>query len=100
MVTILEQLVNDELFMVRLFFYNKDQSALKDMKCITLHPIGIPRKELEEKKLVCSINNDVFVINDTDIAWKSTAINRSKVDDIDINADMLSNGNSQLVLKI
>ena len=42
----LEQLVNDELSMVRLSFYDNDDSTLKNAKCLIVHFYGIPREEL------------------------------------------------------
>ena len=89
----LEQLVNDELSMVRLSFYDNDDSTLKNAKCVIVHFCGIPRKELEKKKITCTIDNNIITAaTATAIEWTSRAVDRIQVDDIYITRDMLSTG--------
>ena len=111
--TLLEQLVNDELFMIRLCFNNEDASTLRDMKCIIMHFCGISRKELEKKRITCTIDDDLIIATNLteEIEWTSTATDRDEVDDVNIDSRMLStltivdtdtdvSSNSELSLRI
>ena len=85
---ILEQLVNQHLFMVRLFFYEEDGSTIRDVKCILLmfNCIGITREELSKTKFVCTIDENV--LNDGVVEWQSKALGRSVADQVLINTNM------------
>ena len=90
--TLLEQLINDELFMIRLCFNNENTSTLRDMKCIIMHFCGISRKELEKKRITCTIDDDLIIATNftEEIEWTSTATDRDEVDDVNIDSRMLS----------
>ncbi|OEU21441.1 hypothetical protein FRACYDRAFT_235067 [Fragilariopsis cylindrus CCMP1102] len=84
---VLEQLVNQHLFMVRLLFYEEDGSTLREVKCILLRFTGIERKELSKTNFICTLGE--HVLNDgTGVEWKSKACGRSVVDQALINTDM------------
>jgi hypothetical protein len=86
---ILEQLVNQHLFMVRLYFYEEDGVTLRDVKCVLLRfsCIGINREKLSGTKFVCTIDGNVLN-HGTSVEWKSKAHGRSVADEVLINTNM------------
>ena len=56
---VLEQLVNQHLWMVRKYFYHTDCWTMKDVKCCLLRLKGIERKKLSETTCVCTIESSV-----------------------------------------
>ena len=58
-IEVLEQLVNQYLWMIRIYFYCTDCLTMKDMKCC-LHCLkGIGRKKLLGTKFVCTIDSSI-----------------------------------------
>ena len=86
---VLEQLVNQHLWMVRIYFYHTDRSTMKDVKCCLLRLKGIERKKLSETKFVCTIDSNVssaVAANE----WTSNANDRSIADSAFVNLDMFT----------
>ena len=88
---ILEQLVNQHLFMVRLHFYGEDGVTLRDVKCVLLrfNGIGIKRKMLSRTKFICNIDKNVLN-DDAAVELKSKALGRSVANEVLINTNMFA----------
>ena len=84
---ILEQLLNQHLWMVRIFFYQTDDSTLQEARCCLLHLKGIERKKLSKTKFVCTIDG---CVSRAATEWKSKGDDRSVVDTASVNENMFS----------
>lgn len=94
--TILEQLVNDELHMIAFSFNDPSSSTLKYVKCLILQFEGVSRTKMENKSIVCTIDQEPLLVSDlSDIEWNSIADERTDVDSVKITSRMISRADDE-----